>query len=61
MDAIDKLKGILYMMRVAEKDLTSLQNVYNDKRSNIEESNRMVGDIISNIEGHLADLKEGIE
>jgi hypothetical protein len=61
MDARTKLKGILYVMYQVEKDLVSLQNVYNDHRSCIEESARMAGDILSNIEGHIKDINEGKE
>ena len=61
MDAIIKLHGILYMAHQIEKDLVALQKVYHDSRSNLDESARFAGDIISNVEGHLKDIKEGEE
>lgn len=61
MDAIIKLHGILYMAYQIEKDLVELLKVYHDNRGNLVESARMAGDIITNIEGHLQDLKEGRE
>jgi hypothetical protein len=61
MDAIIKLHGILYMAYQMEKDLVALQKVYHDHRGSLDESARMAGDIITNVEGHLKDIRKGAE
>lgn len=61
MDARSTLKGILYIMYKVEKDLTALQNVYTDHKGSIADSAIFAGDIISNLEGHIKDINEGVE
>lgn len=48
-------------MHTVEKDLTDLMNVYHDHRGSLEDSATFAGDIITNVEGHLKDLREGKE
>ena len=61
MDLITKMQSILYVMRTVEKDLTDLMKSYDDNRGNLDESSRMAGDIITNVEGHIRDITEGKE
>ncbi len=61
MNAVDKLKGLIYVLEYARKDISSLRNVYADGRANLDGAEMLIADALTNLEGHLNDIKEGVE
>jgi len=56
-----QIESIIVLAKSLEKMLDTLGKHYLDHRSSINESLRMAGDIIENMQGHKEDIAKGLE